>query len=108
MWSIGCIFAELHRRRPLFAGDSEIDQIFKIFKMLGTPGSSNWPEGQDLKEYKSTFPKWKPKSLSEKVKLDPFAMDLLEHMVALDPKKRLTARVALRHPYFEGVNPCNL
>lgn len=31
MWSVGCIFAELVNRRPLFPGDCEIDQIFKIF-----------------------------------------------------------------------------
>ena len=37
LWSTGCIFAEMAQRRPLFMGDSEIDQIFKIFKVLGTP-----------------------------------------------------------------------
>ena len=31
LWSTGCIFAEMVQRRPLFCGDSEIDQIFKIF-----------------------------------------------------------------------------
>jgi len=36
-WSIGCIIAEMIQKRPLFIGDSEIDQIFKIFRMLGTP-----------------------------------------------------------------------
>ena len=34
MWSIGCIFAEMVTRRPLFPGDSEIDQIFKIFQYV--------------------------------------------------------------------------
>ena len=35
MWSVGCIFAEMVRRgHPLFPGDSEIDQIFKIFKYV--------------------------------------------------------------------------
>lgn len=42
LWSIGCIFAELAQKRPLFSGDSEIDQIFKIFKTLGTPNDQNW------------------------------------------------------------------
>lgn len=36
-WAIGCIFYELYERRPLFIGDSEIDQIFKIFQFWGTP-----------------------------------------------------------------------
>jgi len=32
MWSIGCIFAELVNRKPLWPGDSEIDEIFRIFR----------------------------------------------------------------------------
>ena len=37
MWSIGCIFYELCHHKPLFPGKSEIDQIFRIFKVIGTP-----------------------------------------------------------------------
>ena len=37
IWAVGCIFAELTEKRPLFNGDSEIDQIFKIFQFHGTP-----------------------------------------------------------------------
>ena len=37
VWSIGCIFAEMINGKPLFPGDSEIDELFKIFKILGTP-----------------------------------------------------------------------
>lgn len=37
LWSLACIFAELVKGRSLFAGDSEIDQIFRIFMVLGTP-----------------------------------------------------------------------
>ena len=59
MWSIGCIFAELTLKRPLFSGDSEIDQIFKIFKALGTPSQTHWAEGTTHQNFKSTFPKWK-------------------------------------------------
>ena len=36
IWSIGCIFAELVTKKPLFPGDSEIDQMFRIFRTLGT------------------------------------------------------------------------
>lgn len=36
-WSIGCIFAEMMNREPLFPGDSEIDELFRIFRTLGTP-----------------------------------------------------------------------
>lgn len=40
-------------------GDSEIDQIFKIFKVLGTPNDNNWSEALKLPDFKPTFPKWK-------------------------------------------------
>jgi serine/threonine protein kinase len=36
-WPVGCIIAELILKKPLFRGDSEIDQIFKILQMFGTP-----------------------------------------------------------------------
>ena len=36
IWSVGCIFAELYQRKPLFNGDAEIDQIYKIFLYLST------------------------------------------------------------------------
>lgn len=41
-WSVGCIFYEIAHKKCLFCGDSEIDQIFKIFKVLGTPSDSVW------------------------------------------------------------------
>ena len=34
MWSVGCIFAEMAMKQPLFPGDSEIDEIFKIFRYV--------------------------------------------------------------------------
>jgi cyclin-dependent kinase len=36
MWSVGCIFAEMCTRKPLFPGDSEIDEIFKIFRYVAS------------------------------------------------------------------------
>jgi cyclin-dependent kinase len=43
VWSIGCIFAEMTMRQPLFPGDSQIDQLFRIFRAFGTPTEENWP-----------------------------------------------------------------
>lgn len=43
MWSVGCIFAELARKQPLFPGDSELQQLLNIFKLLGTPSEDSWP-----------------------------------------------------------------
>jgi len=42
IWSIGVIFFELAHKKPLFAGDSEIGQLFKIFRTMGTPNEDSW------------------------------------------------------------------
>ena len=43
IWSIGCIFAELLLRAPLFNGQSEMDQLTKIFTLRGVPDENDWP-----------------------------------------------------------------
>merc|ERR1719172_283883 len=62
VWGIGCILAEMATGTPLFAGDSEIDTIFKIFQKLGTPTPAHWPGIEALPDFKETFPKWPKKS----------------------------------------------
>uniref|UniRef100_A0A915ECE4 Protein kinase domain-containing protein n=1 Tax=Ditylenchus dipsaci TaxID=166011 RepID=A0A915ECE4_9BILA len=54
IWSIGCIFAEMARKKPLFQGDSEIDQLFRIFKILSTPTEEKWKNLSHLPDFKST------------------------------------------------------
>lgn len=53
IWSIGCIFAELINKEPLFPGKGEIDQISKIFKLLGKPNDQNWPSFLELPNAKT-------------------------------------------------------
>ena len=48
MWSVGCIFGELLLMKPLFPGRSEIDQLNRIFKDLGTPSEKIWPKYGEL------------------------------------------------------------
>ena len=43
IWAIGCILAELLLRIPFLPGDSDLDQLTKIFRTLGSPTSENWP-----------------------------------------------------------------
>ena len=93
------------QRRPLFTGDSEIDQIFKIFKVLGTPSENNWPDASNLPAFKPMFPKWKAINMKDHTPtLDEMEIDLLKGLVALDPSKRVSARQAILHPYFDTLD----
>lgn len=42
IFAVGAIMAELYTMRPLFPGSSEIDQIYKICQVLGTPSKAKW------------------------------------------------------------------
>lgn len=100
LWSIGCIFAEMVTRRPLFAGDFEKDQLFEIFRVLGTPNDDIWPGVSQLPHFKQTFPQWNGQVLSKVVPhMDATGLDLLSKLVAY-PNKRISAPEALKHPYF--------
>ncbi|CAG4941924.1 unnamed protein product [Colias eurytheme] len=93
MWSIGCIFSEMASKKPLFQGDSEIDQLLRIFRMLGTPTEEIWPGVSSLPDYKSTLSNWTTFNLHNHVQnLDEVGMDLLQKMLEYDPCKRITAR----------------
>ncbi|KAL9070962.1 MAG: hypothetical protein Q9157_005639, partial [Trypethelium eluteriae] len=101
MWSVGCIFAEMCTRKPLFPGDSEIDEIFKIFRILGTPSEQEWPGVTSLPDFKPSFPKWQRSDLGSNVSsLDEEGLDLLDALLVYDPAGRISAKQALMHPYF--------
>eukprot|EP00850_Spirogloea_muscicola_P006966 SM000034S12720 [mRNA] locus=s34:382349:384542:- [translate_table: standard] len=104
MWSVGCIFAEMARKAPLFPGDSELQQLLHIFKVLGTPKENTWPGVSRLRDWHE-FPQWQLQDLTEVVKgLDPAGIDLLKKMLEYDPSQRVSAKEALRHPYFDDLD----
>jgi len=101
IWSAGCIFAEMLAKRPLFPGDSEIDELFRIFRTLGTPTEEVWRGCTTLPDFKQNFPKWTKQDLKKMIPgVDPLAIDLLEHMLVYEPSQRISAKAALQHPYF--------
>ncbi|GFS52457.1 cyclin-dependent kinase 2 [Trichonephila inaurata madagascariensis] len=104
IWSIGCIFAEMLTKRPLFPGDSEIDQLFRVFRTMGTPDESTWPGCTSLMDYKPTFPRWLPKDIASTLPmLDLDGVDLLLKLLTYAPNKRISAKNALCHPFFKDV-----
>ena len=103
MWSVGCIFAELARGKVVFRGDSEIGQLFEIFQVLGTPNDMNelWPGVSKLPDYRDAFPKWGPKDLQQVLPMmEPLGIDLLGQMLRYHPAERISAKEAMKHPYF--------
>ncbi|XP_022252924.1 cyclin-dependent kinase 2-like isoform X2 [Limulus polyphemus] len=91
-------------RRALFPGDSEIDQLFRVFRTLGTPDEDTWPGVTKLPDYKSSFPKWKAQDMNKLVpNLDLDGQDLLLKMLKYEPNHRISAKSALSHRYFRDV-----
>lgn len=66
IWSIGIIMFELFQRKVYIAGESEISQIFDIFRLYGTPTEETWPGVSSLRFFKKTFPKFKKGDLRKK------------------------------------------
>jgi len=107
IWAVGCIMAELYTFRPLFPGNSEIDEIFKICSVLGTPDKRDWPEGFKLAAGMNfKFPQFSATPLSSIIpSASKEAITLMQDMLRWSPSKRPSAQQALRYPYFQvGTN----
>ncbi|XP_028618934.1 serine/threonine-protein kinase MAK [Grammomys surdaster] len=93
VWAVGSIMAELYTFRPLFPGTSEVDEIFKICQVLGTPKKSDWPEGYQLASSMNfRFPQCIPINLKTLIpNASSEAIQLMTEMLNWDPKKRPTA-----------------
>lgn len=104
MWSIGAVVAEMVIKTPLFSGHSEISTLFAIFRLRGTPNETTWPGINLLENWNAdVFPQWPELKLKNTLPdLCADGVDLVERLLTLDPKKRITARDALSHPYVEG------
>ncbi|KAL9966445.1 hypothetical protein ACROYT_G024519 [Oculina patagonica] len=99
IWSVGCIMAELYNRKPLFEGKSDVDQLHKIFSVIGIPSQSDWPSTVSLP--RSSFPKYVAFSLAELIpEMCLSGTHLLKQMLIFSPQRRIGAIEALQHEYF--------
>ncbi|XP_026215254.1 cyclin-dependent kinase 6 [Anabas testudineus] len=99
MWSAGCIFAELFLLRPLFQGYSEVQQLQKIFEVIGLPDEEDWPKDSPLAYSVNLAPKGSCINLLPN--LGPDESDLLAQCLAFGPNRRISAAKALAHPFFK-------
>jgi len=109
IWSCGCILAELYLRKPLFPGQYEIDQLGKIFGILGTPTEAEWPK--DSSVLREAFSPRNCRGLESLFPdMEPQALDLLKKMLVFSSDQRISASKALLHPYFShyGFTPCSV
>ena len=125
IWSIGCIFAEMVLGEPLFKFsssdrlmdsqkiDNSNDLMVKIFSYLGIPDEKTWigvtqlPAYKDVLKYSLLHPEipvGDNQSLKKVLRnLGKDGLDLIQKMLCYDPKKRITAAAALKHPYFDEI-----
>ena len=118
IWSTGCVMAELMLGQPLFPGESGIDQLVEIIKVLGTPSREQIKTmNPNYMEHK--FPQIKPHPFSKvsylKVLCDrgadiiqvfrprtsPEAIDLVSKLLEYTPEARVSAVEAMCHPFFD-------
>ncbi|KAI5187098.1 cyclin-dependent kinase 2 [Nematocida homosporus] len=98
VWSLGCIIAEFVLLKPLFPGDSEIDQLYKIFQVLGTPNEQRWEGVTALKNFQPEFPLWEVAGVDLP---DKECQSLVNDLLVYNPMERPSAKSIMMHPYFQ-------
>ena len=106
VWAIGCIFAEMLLRRPVFPGKDHLHQLQLITDVMGTPTE------EDVRSIRGAYARrvlrslpYRPKKPMDRVfgGAHPQAINLMEKLLVFNPTKRCTASEALQHPYFDSV-----
>lgn len=118
MWSVGCIFAELLTKKPLFQCASETEALSAIFRLLGTPTEAGWPGWSKLPGATAGGAlRFRPREGVPSLRaalglggggasfLSDSGIDLLQCLLQLNPERRITAAQALAHPWFDELPP---
>jgi cell division cycle 2-like len=106
LWSVGCLFCELLTLKPLFPGNSEVETMYRIFKILGHPSQDMWirlfkylPLAPKLSDHLQRFPAHS--TLKDMLSfLSPAGHHFLASVLAYDPAQRISAKEALAHPFW--------
>ncbi|XP_062842407.1 cyclin-dependent kinase 4 [Trichomycterus rosablanca] len=99
LWSTGCIFAEMFLCKPLFRGESEVDQLTKIFCLIGLPSEEEWPTDVTLSQ--QNFSAQNPQPIRDQIpEISDDGADLLTKMLTFNPLRRISAHKAQEHRFF--------
>ncbi|KAL3925272.1 MAG: hypothetical protein SGPRY_003685 [Prymnesium sp.] len=105
MWSLGCIFGEMLGNKPVFPGQSTLNQLERICEVVGSPTE------QEIEAMDSPFAKTMLDSLQQPRKgvgkgwkalypnASSSALDMLNKLMQFDPNRRMSAHEGLRHGY---------
>ena len=107
VWSVGCIFAELLGRKPLFPGKDYVHQLNLIARVAGTPAEheTGFVQSEKARRYLHALPRFERvdfKTVYPDAAVE--AVDLIDKMLAFDPSKRITVAQALAHPYLASLH----
>lgn len=110
VWSVGCIFAELLGRKPIFPGNECLNQLKLVVSVLGSIPESDlkFIDNPKACKYIKSLP-YSPGTPFAHLypSADPRAVDLLQKMLVFDPSKRIGVTEALQHPYMSSLNNSN-
>lgn len=108
IWSVGCVLCELYLGYPLFQGNDELDQLYKIFNALGAPSVNIWPDvinmpliikgTVNLDVHQNKYKYNNINGLFPDVNIE--CIDFINLLLAFDPMQRLTAVDSILHDYF--------
>ncbi|UJR35762.1 hypothetical protein I4U23_028510 [Adineta vaga] len=107
IWAVGCIFYEMACGRPLFAGTKVDEELYLIFKCLGTPTEQTLPGVTANPDFQALrLPYYHGESLNHLApRLDQTGIDLLENFLRYNPHSRISAHNAMMHKFFACYPP---
>lgn len=106
VWSVGCIFAEILGRKPLFPGTECLSQLKLIISVLGSQPETDlaFIDNPKAKRFVASLPFTRGAHFASLYpQADILATDLLRRMLVFDPSKRITVADALSHPYLSDL-----
>ncbi|CAF1718204.1 BnaC09g09670D [Brassica napus] len=106
VWSVGCIFAEILGRKPIFPGTECLNQLKLIINVVGSQQESDirFIDNPKARRFIKSLPFSRGTHLSNLYpQANPLAIDLLQRMLVFDPTKRISVTDALSHPYMAGL-----
>jgi cyclin-dependent kinase 7 len=107
VWAMACIALELFNRTIFFPGSSDIDQLSRIFAVLGVPNDESWPHRQQLPDFVEfeSDPAGVAPLATHVPTAPPTCVHLLESMLVFDPKLRMPLVEVLKSPFWSEMCP---